>query len=41
MIPEFKAFLVQVEKVADGDLGSTNDGRYEIIEPLVIQRDES
>jgi len=41
MIPEFKAFLVNVEKVADGDLAPTNDGRYEIIEPLVIQRDDS
>jgi formate dehydrogenase major subunit len=40
MIPEYKAFLVQVEKAADGDLASTTDGRYEIIEPLVIQREE-
>ncbi len=39
-IPEFKAFLVSVEKVSDGELPSTTDGRYEIIEPLVIQREE-
>ena len=39
-IPEFKAFLVSVEKVRDGELASTTDGRYEIIEPLVIQREE-